>query len=102
MVQVASPIEDHLFDPGRQGPLTDHLANRRRTGAIGSPGVQLALGGAGRSQGAAGAVIDHLGVDMPQAAVDAKPRPGLRPHYPRADSPVAVLARSNSLYWRHA
>ena len=96
MVQVASSIEDHLFYARREGALADHLANHGRAGASGPPGIEGSLGSASRGQGAAAAVIDHLGVDVPQAAVDAEP--GSRPGTGDSGTHplVPVVARSTS------
>src|ERR1035437_9601224 len=101
MVQVASSIEDYLLDASRQRALADDLAHYRGTGPGGALGMEGWLRSAGSSQGATGAVIHHLGIDVAQAAEDAEPGPQAGTGDSRAHPPMPMLTCSASFNLSH-
>src|SRR6266851_4268483 len=79
VVRETAAIEDDGLDARFAGPLGDRLAHRRRAFVARWRLERLAEVGVGAGRGRqrpARGVIDHLGVDMVQAAEDRQPRPG--------------------------
>src|SRR5258708_23287146 len=78
VIGKTAAIEDNGFNARFAGPLGDGLTDRRRTLGAGCRFERLAKvlvrAGGGRQRPARG-VVDHLRVDMVQAAENRQPRP---------------------------
>src|SRR5882762_3855934 len=79
VVWKTATVEDHVLDARFAGALGDRLADRGR--AFGARWrlerlAQVGIGTGGSRQRPARGIIDHLRVDMVQAAKDSQPRPG--------------------------
>src|SRR5262245_1995753 len=67
MEQIATAIEDHLFDTGLNGALGDQLADNRRRRLVGAglqPCPHIFLNARRRGKSMALSIVDHLGIDM--------------------------------------
>src|ERR1035441_3137310 len=97
VVEVPTPVENDLGHPDGQGANGDQLADHggRPGGRPAAPDAAHRLGvlGRGRGQGAPGRVIDHLGGDVVEAAVDAEARARRRAGDPTPNPQGAARAR---------
>src|SRR4029453_13817833 len=104
VVLIAAAIEDNLLDAACLRPLGQqlahdfgrgHVAARLRLGAeVGGPAVP-------RGQRAPARIVDHLRVDVAQAAEHRQPRPLRGPDDPGADAQVADLASLDLFAGQH-
>src|SRR4029450_10828059 len=91
LVLEATAVEHHRGDAGRLG------LGRQLGPDPGGGGLLVAVAGRGRrpggGQGAAGPVVDELGVDLLVGAEDGQARPLGRAHYPPPHATVTPQAR---------
>ncbi len=67
MIEIASAVEDHVFDAGLQRALCDKLADLRRGGGIGAlfkAAFKLAADALGSRDRMALGIVDDLGIDV--------------------------------------
>ena len=101
MVLEARTVEHHLPDAGGPGALGDELADALgavRLGA-GRP-LEAALQRGGGGEGAAGGVVDDLGVDVVEAAEDRQAGTRGRAREAEAEALVALGARRGAVIYR--
>src|ERR1700722_2899765 len=78
VIDIAAAVEHHFLDALRRGAFGDELAARLRRPDVGAgleARAQLLLHRRRRSDGRAGAVVDHLGIDVLRRAKHRQPRP---------------------------
>src|ERR1700682_480025 len=95
VVLVSAPIKNHQFNFCGAGTLGDCLADGLRRSQVTTALkilARFAVQGTRRGQRAAGAVVNHLGVNMPERAIDAQARPLRRADHARAHTAVNFAA----------
>src|SRR4029453_254056 len=104
VVLIAAAIEDDLLDAARLRPLGQQLAHHLGRGHVAARlrlGAEVGRAAVHRGQGAPARVVDHLRVDVAQAAEHRQPRPLRGPDDPSADAQVADLASPDLLAGQH-
>src|SRR5262249_33387420 len=105
MILVAAPVENNFADAGVARSLRNELADFFSAGHVAAGfHTGLFLCRAGRSDSAAGVIIDHLGVDMLDGPEDAQPRPLVRSaeFFPEAQMDALAQVVSGNLTYHFA
>src|SRR5205823_13168049 len=77
MIHIGAAVEDDALDPGSLGALGDQLADRGSRLAVGAGldiGLDPGIEGRGGGQGAAGGIVDDLGIDVTRGAEHRQPQ----------------------------
>src|SRR3954469_10603659 len=94
VISEAGPVEDDVADARLLRPIGEQLADRLRAVGLRPVGApELGLEARRRRERSAGGVVDHLGVDVVEAAEDRQARALDRPRQPETDPLVALASR---------
>jgi hypothetical protein len=93
VIKVAAAIEDYALDSLLQGPLSNRFADPARgfDVAAGRP-AQIFFNRGGRHNRLTSLIVNHLRIDMVDAAVYGQPRPLAAASHLAADAPVNRLS----------
>src|SRR4026209_341627 len=104
MVLIATAIEDDLLDPARLRPLGQQFAHDLGRGHVAARlrlRAEVGRTAVHRGQRASARVVDHLRVDVTQAAEHRQPRPLRGPDNAGADAQMTDLASLDLLAGQH-